>query len=135
MRAGGNGAPTDRGPILSDMVEEKILRLHIHLGQVSAETMARLFGQCGKKVPLATIRRCLAKCKCGETKFVFQRPLIRVDGSNRCGTHVAIDIFFHASLSSKKNPFLAVICTWSRFMAAVGLKSRRPEAIAEAIFA
>ena len=43
----GNLIPTDREMNRCDIIDEKILRLHIHLGHVSAETMARLFNQGG----------------------------------------------------------------------------------------
>ena len=112
----------------------KLHRLHVHLGHASPHTMMRVILQAKGSVKMEDLIRAVNSCGCDQLKFGFQRPLVHSNKPLKCGSHVALDVFYPVSNTNMRIPYLLMICMLSRFVLAAALDSHRPKDVLEIFF-
>ena len=73
-------------------------------------------------------------CGCDQKKFGYQRPLVHSNKPLKCGSHVALDIFYPVALSGTRLPYLIMICMLSRFALTSPMESHKPAVVLETFF-
>ena len=112
----------------------KLHRLHVHLGHASEHTMMRILMQSKAAVDMQKLKQTVGNYGCDQLKYGFQRPLVHSNKPLKCGTHVALDIFYPVSGSSTVWPYLIMICMLSRFAMTAPLDSHKATSVIEVFF-
>ena len=103
----------------------QLRKLHVRLGNISVDSLARLPRNDNKAVDFQTVKKALGSCTCDKLNSVLHRPLIHINGASQCGQHIALDIFYPLVRSGTKLPLLAIICMLSRFAVVAMLESHK----------
>ena len=120
--------------IANNMADEKISKMHIHLGHVPAEAIERICRNAGVLAPKGRIAAAVAKCKCDKKKYGFERPIIHSNASLKSGTRIALDIYYPVDNTGMIKPALLMICALGKFTMTAALSPHHPGIVIDALF-